>query len=256
MVSLHYARRMTDPPSVPLFIDSGGFASLFDNASARDVKGLGVLDVTQGDQVESLHPADVLEFQEAHADVAFTLDFPVPPSLTATDAARRIELTIANAVWALENRRRSDLLLYASVQGHCVESYQACAAEYAHLPFDGAAIGGLVPRLRDLGEVIEIVRAVRTTLPTLPIHVFGVGKPEIVDLLFRNGVQSVDSSSYVKLAADGRLWGRADYRLLDASPTERLQLALCNLAAAAQRTLPLSASHVLFGPHLRERLST
>src|SRR5262249_16270310 len=67
--------------------------------------------------------------------------------------------------------------------------------------------------------------------------------------------QSVDSSSYVKLAANGRLWGQPDVRLPDASPTERLHLALCNLAMATQRALPLSTSHLLFGSRLWEHPS-
>src|SRR5262249_61738381 len=91
---------------------------------------------------------------------------------------------------------------------------------------------------------------VRSTLRDKPLHVFGLGKPGIVEALFKRGVQSVDSSSYVKLAADGRLWGQPSVHLLDASPSERLHLALCNLAMAAQRSLPLSASHLLFGSRL------
>jgi len=35
MVSFHYARQMKERPSLPLFIDSGGFASLFENATVR-----------------------------------------------------------------------------------------------------------------------------------------------------------------------------------------------------------------------------
>jgi helicase len=67
--------------------------------------------------------------------------------------------------------------------------------------------------------------------------------------LFKAGADSVDSSSYVKLAADGRLWGDASIRLSDASPTERLHLALCNLATAVGRTLPLSAAPLAFETH-------
>src|SRR5512146_2285319 len=81
MVSLHYARQMKERPSLPMLIDSGGFASLFQNAEVKEVKGLGVLETTTADKVEALHPRDVLEFQEQQADVAFTLDFPVPPSM-------------------------------------------------------------------------------------------------------------------------------------------------------------------------------
>jgi helicase len=247
MVSFHYARQMKERPSLPLLIDSGGFASLFQNSKVNAVGGLGVLETSTDDTTETLHPRDVLEFQEKHADVAFTLDFPIPPSMDVAEARRRNKLTVANARWAIENRRRKDMLLYACVQGWDVESYRACASAYAELGFDGIAIGGLVPRVSDLEGVLVIVDAIRAAVPDKPLHVFGLGKPGIVEVLFQRGVQSVDSSSYVKLAADGKLWGQPSVHLTDASPTERLHLALCNLAMAAQRVLPLSASHLLFG---------
>jgi helicase len=139
------------------------------------------------------------------------------------------------------------MLLYACVQGWDVKSYVACAAEYSDLAFDGVAVGGLIPRVSDLKHVFKIVDAVRAVVPHKPLHVFGLGKPGIAEALFRRGVQSVDSSSYIKLAADGRLWGQPTLHLADASPTERLHLALCNLAMATQSALPLSAAHVVFG---------
>jgi tRNA-guanine family transglycosylase len=252
MVSLHYARQMKERPTMPMLIDSGGFASLFEGARVMAQRGLGVLETTYEDRVEVLHPNDVLEFQEQHADLAFTLDFPVPPSMSPDEGKRRVELTIANAKWALQNRRRKDMLLYACVQGWDVDSFRACAKAYAELPFDGLAIGGMVPRVSDSKSVLEIVDAVRSEVPDKPLHVFGLGKPGLVDVLFKHGVQSVDSSSYVKLAADGRLWGQPRVKLGDASPTERLQLALCNLAMATQRVMPLSTSHLLFGSRLWE----
>jgi hypothetical protein len=53
------------------------------------------------------------------------------------------------------------------------------------------------------------------------------------------GVDSVDSSSYVKLAADGRKWSDREFRLQDPSTPELLQLAIGNLATAATAFLPL-----------------
>jgi tRNA-guanine family transglycosylase len=250
MVSFHYAKQMKERPSLPLFLDSGGFASLFQNVTVREVAGLGVLETKTGEKVETLHPRDVLNVQETQADVAFTLDFPIPPAMPIREARRRLSLTMANARWAIENRRRKDMLLFACVQGWDVTSYSRCANAYSRYPFDGIAIGGLVPRLHDFDTVIRIIDAVRSIDPNKPLHVFGLGKPSIVAKLFRNGVQSVDSSSYVKLAADGRLWDRSQLHLPDASQTERLNLALCNLAMAAQCTLPLSTCHLLFGQNL------
>lgn len=247
MVSYHYAKQMTDRPSLPLLIDSGGFASLFQNARVVESGGLGLLEIPNGDTFDTLHARDVLEFQEQHADVAFTLDFPIPPSMDRTEGERRHRLTVANALWALQNRRRQDMMLYACVQGWDADSFGECAAAYAPHAFDGLAIGGLVPRVSDLKLVLAIVDAVRSAVPNKPLHVFGLGKPGIVEALFQHGVQSVDSSSYVKMAADGSLWGQPDVHITDASPFERLQLALCNLATATQRTVPLSSAHMMIG---------
>src|SRR5947209_7996459 len=127
MVSYHYARKMTQPPRLPLLVDSGGFASLFEGARVRSVRGVGVLEVARDDTTETIHPRDVLDLQEATADVAFTLDFPVPPGTGLAEARRRQELTVANAHWALANRRRRDLPLFACVQAWDVSSARECA---------------------------------------------------------------------------------------------------------------------------------
>lgn len=249
MASLHYARQMTETLRLPLLVDSGGFASLFENVRVERREDVGVLISTSEGQTDVTHPRDALEIQERLADVAFTLDFPIPPGTDAEEARRRMELTLANAAWALVNRRRPDLPLYACVQGWDVDSFRECARVYSGAGFDGIAVGGLVPRSHDTVLVTAIVEAVRGEVGDLPLHVFGLGKPETAELLFRAGVDSVDSSSYVQLAADGRLWSHPGFHIHDPSPTDRLHLALCNLAAATGRTLPLSASSLVFQTH-------
>ena len=249
MVSYYYARQMTEPLRLPLMIDSGGFASLFDSSRVVRQSGLGLLRVRRDKKSETIHPRDVLELQEEVADVAFPLDFPVPPGSDLKEARRRQRLTIANAHWALANRRRKDLPLFAPVQAWDAESARECAREYCGAGFDGIAVGGLVPRARDLCAVLAIIEAVRSEVGELPLHVFGLGKPEMIEALYRAGVDSVDSSSYVKLAADGRLWSKPDYRISEPTPSDRLHLALCNLATATGRTLPLSAARVVFATH-------
>ena len=118
MVSRHYAKDMTaeNRPRAPVFIDSGGFAALFKNATVKERNGLGVISIETDGEPELIDPASVLDFQEQAADVAFTLDFPIPPATDANEAKRRFELTIRNAHWALDNRRRRDLPLYACIQ--------------------------------------------------------------------------------------------------------------------------------------------
>lgn len=249
MVSYHYARQMSEPPPLPLLVDSGGFVALFKGSQVREEGGLGAIVVArEGGEEEIVRPQAVLELQERVADVAFSLDLPIAPGMAEGEARMRQRLTVANARWALANRRRRDLPLYAVVQAWDVESARACAREYAGAGFAGVAIGGLVPRARDIDLVLAIVAAVREEIGGLPLHVFGLGRPDLVERLFAAGVDSVDSSAYVQLAAEGRLWGQPR-RLADPSPAERLHLALCNLATATGRALPLSAARIAFETH-------
>jgi helicase len=241
MVSYHYARQMKQRPRLPLLIDSGGFATLFEGSRIAEEGSLGVLEIQTSEGVERLHPMDVLDFQERNADVAFTLDFPIPPKTDLAEAERRQRLTIANAIWAIRNRRRKDVRLFACVQSWDETSAARCAAQLGVHPFDGFAIGGLVPRARDFELVGSIIAAVRTEIADRWLHVFGLGKPITTARLFEMGVDSVDSSSFVKLAADGRSWKNPDETISDPSTTDLLRLALSNLAAATNCQLPLSA---------------
>jgi len=239
MVSHHYAQTMKNPPRVPLLIDSGGFAALFENSRVVERRGLGVLETDSTDgETSVLDPKSVLEFQEEHADVAFTLDFPIPPGLDVAEAKKRQYLTIANALWAIKNRRRKDLKLYACVQAWDPGSAHDCACQYAGTAFDGVGIGGLVPRVRRLDLIHDMVAAVREVVPDLPLHVFGLGKPEVVAQLFDWGVDSVDSSAYVRAAADGKAWDVSEVPV-NCATHDRLFLALRNVAFAANK-LPLA----------------
>lgn len=250
MVSYYYAKQMQEYRlRVPMLVDSGGFAALFEGSQILARKGLGVLAIGQ----EEITPQAVLSFQEEVADVAFTLDFPIPVALALSEAKRRQKLTIANAIWAIENRRRRDLAIYACVQAWDVKSAKACAKVYAKSGFDGIAIGGLVPRARDRDLVFAMVQAVREEIGDLPLHVLGLGNPEIVFQLYKIGVDSVDSSSYVKYAADGKLWGSQSPPIKNLTSTDRLQLALQNLALATRTTLPLSASEILMNRFMASR---
>ncbi len=241
LVSAHYARQMTQPLRVPMLVDSGGFASLMEGSRILADGKLGVLEVTRDGCTTRTHPSDLLELQEQVGDVAFTLDFPIPPGMAAAEARERQKRSVENALWALANRRRRDLPLFACVQAWDAASAARCARKYARAGFDGVALGGLVPRARDTDLVRAMVRAVREEIGELPLHIFGLGKPSLVDLVTEAGADSVDSSSYVKLAAEGKLWGNPDVELRDAAPLERLHLAILNLALFSRRPLPLSA---------------
>ena len=195
MVSYHYARQMKQRPKMPLFVDSGGFASLFEGSSIVEHVDCASIRTKDG---EEIHPMDVLDFQERNADLAATLDFIIPPGLDLAEAKRRNRLTIQNALWALEQKRNPDLFLYASLQCWNETSARESAREYLKAGFEGIAIGGLVPRIRDTDYVTRIVSAVREEAPDAAIHLFGVGKLELLKELWKMGVESSDSSSYAR----------------------------------------------------------
>lgn len=252
LVSHHYAAHLDDHPhehpGVPLFIDSGGFALLFDGSRVAKHNGAFTIITQSGDLIA---PEQVLERQMRHAEIGATLDFPIPPGCDSKrERNRRFKATLVNAEWALRNNRRSDLLIYASLQCWDADSAREAARTYAQMrqcdrTFAGIAIGGLVPRLRDPEYVRTVIEAVRAEWSG-PIHVFGVGSPSMIRNCLDWGADSTDSSSYVKYAANGRHLNPRIPATPEAqlTPLGRMQLALRNLAHLndpLNDQLPLSA---------------
>lgn len=252
LVSYHYAAHLDenpgDRPEIPLFIDSGGFALLFEGATMSKENELFGIKAHTGDCVT---PDKVLERQMRNAEIGATLDFPIPPGCDdRQERKKRFEATLTNAEWALKNNRRADLLLFASLQCWDAGSAREAARVYArsnhqNRSFAGIAIGGLVPRLKDPDYVRDVIEAVRDEWNG-PIHVFGVGNAELVRRCLEWGADSTDSSSYVKYAANGRSVNSRFPRVPDdqLTPLGRMHLALRNLAHLLDPSndfLPLSA---------------
>ncbi len=200
MVSYHYAKQMkpAERPKLPLFVDSGGFASLFEGSNFIDKGDYAVIETRDGDLIE---PQEVLAFQEQHADIGATLDFIVSPGLSESESMQRQDLTIKNALWALRHRKSTDLRLFASVQAWDARSAKRIMASLMDHPFNGFALGGMVPRTRDPQRIVEIVRTLREIEPNRPLHVFGIGSPKLISQLMDAGVDSTDSSSFLQNTA-------------------------------------------------------
>lgn len=201
MVSYHYAKQMTRRPPGVLFIDSGGFASLFEGSDYLERDDYALIRTREGDEIS---PPDVLAIQEKHADIGATVDFLIPPDCPREEAERRQSLTERNALWALAHRSNHDPRLFASIQPWDPDSATATPLTLAAEPFDGFALSGMVPRIRRPEAILAIVRAICAVDAERPLHVFGIGSVEMIRALFREGVSSVDSSSYVRAAADGK----------------------------------------------------
>lgn len=251
LVSHHYAKplreRPADRPAQPMFIDSGGFALLFEGSRWETRGETSVIITTSGDTIT---PQEVLQQQMDLAEIGATVDLPIPPGTEPAEAIRRRDATLANAAWALRNNQRPDLLLYASLQCWDAASAVESARAYAGMTcgerrFAGIAIGGLVPRVRDQTYLESVVKGVRAAWDG-PIHVFGLGGPEMIRKLVAWGADSTDSTSYVKSAADGRslVPGSAPVPEASLTPLGRMHLALRNLAYINDRLnahIPLAA---------------
>lgn len=201
MVSHFYAEKII-PQHLPVFIDSGGFASLF-----KESRMIDLADGTYGIQSRDgtlITPKSVLEFQERHADIAATLDFIISPENSVEDGRRLQNWTIANAKWALANRKQKKMKIFASLQAWDQESMHRILDALLHLPFDGFALGGMVPRIRKPKAIFELVTAFREMEPRRPLHLFGIGAPRLVKALSEYGISSVDSSNFVQQAASKR----------------------------------------------------
>lgn len=206
MISYYYAQHMKKRPNMPVFIDSGGFAGLFEGAEIVDRGEFACIRTRGG---EELNPLDVLHFQIQYADIGATLDCMIPPGLEEAACRRRQELTIRNALYAQQHNIAGHLALYASLQCWDEASARYCARIYADAGFDGIAIGGMVPRAGDPEYIKNTVRAVREEAPDCAIHVFGCGNIELIPEFIAAGADSFDSSSYVRGAVDTRKTARS-----------------------------------------------
>ncbi|PWU14401.1 MAG: hypothetical protein C5B50_17645 [Verrucomicrobia bacterium] len=204
MASHYYAQSMKKPerPNHPLFVDSGGFASLFEGSSVEEHGDMACICTKYG---KPLHPAEVLTFQQEYADIGATLDFLIPPGTDEQEAKHKQGLTIKNALWAAGHHVvESSMRLFASLQAWNAESAKQITEKLAALNFDGFALGGMVPRVRTPKVIFEIIGAIREIETDRPLHVFGIGNPKLIRALFEQGVDSVDSSSFLQNAVNKR----------------------------------------------------
>jgi tRNA-guanine family transglycosylase len=200
MVSHYYAQKMRECPAPVTFIDSGGFASLFATASAEEIEGR--FCIRTGED-SFLDPKEVLAFQQEKADIGATLDFIIPPDSPEEEARIRQDRTLQNALWAIRHLD-GDLRLYASIQAWDSDSAAQLTEALAEHSFAGFALGGMVPRISKPKSIFEIVSGIRKIDPHRPLHVFGIGSPRLIKALFDNGVDSADSSSFVRSAVSAR----------------------------------------------------
>ncbi|WP_336361604.1 tRNA-guanine transglycosylase [Haladaptatus sp. ZSTT2] len=173
---------MNVPEETIVFADSGGF----DFHSEK-------LDTT---------PTETLETQQQiGADILGTVDLPLNREYRTEKKQRRIQRSIEYALTASDSHD-GDELLFASVHGYDPETIRNTIRYLdRNGSFDGFAIGSLVPIRTDYKKTTKLILAARQATEK-HLHVYGLGGIVYQPLLLYLGVDSFDSSSFIRSAGN------------------------------------------------------
>ncbi|NHN64367.1 tRNA-guanine transglycosylase [Haloarcula sp. JP-Z28] len=147
-------------------------------------------------------PAKTLETQrELGADIFGTVDTPLSRENRQAKNQRRINRSIDLALEASDTHDGDETLL-ASVHGYDPKTVQNSVR---HLEkegeFDGYAVGSLVPIRTNYKKVTKIILAARRAT-NKHLHVYGLGGVTYQPLLLYLGVDSFDSSAFIRSAGN------------------------------------------------------
>ncbi|MBN2723384.1 MAG: hypothetical protein JXR95_04870 [Deltaproteobacteria bacterium] len=222
-------------PDVDIWVDSGSFGLIRYGGGIftcdDDTTGI---KLNFNSEVMEITPMMLLDLQEKIASTAFTMDIPALSGITTPEDA--LEKSVLNACWALENRRKRNMRLYASI-GVCenFQIWKKYVQRLAEEDFDGIAVGGLVPLIKKPGFVKKVISELLSVWGMdRPVHVFGLSKiPE--DISEKCTITS-DSSTWIRYAASGK---DTEGHLIIADPSsiEIFHCALNNLAAIGGKGL-------------------
>jgi tRNA-guanine family transglycosylase len=147
-------------------------------------------------------PEQTLETQQwIQADIVGTVDLPLSRENRAAENQHRIQESIEHAL-AASDLHDGDARLFASLHGYDPETIRN---SIYHLEkngtFDGYALGSLVPVRTDYKKVTKLILSARTATDK-HLHVYGLGGLVYIPLLLYLGVDSFDSSSFVRSAGN------------------------------------------------------
>ena len=195
----------------PILTDSGGY-QVFSLGALRKITEEGVQFQSHLDgSSHLLTPEKVVEIQQdLGSDIAMVLDECIPHPADRDYARASTLRTIRWAERSLKARTKTDMALFAIVQGGMYEDLRLeCARELTGLPFDGFAAGGL-----GVGEGEAALRAIGEftagLLPEkLPRYLMGVGRPEDIIAAVRAGYDLFDCVLPTRNARNGSLFTSA-----------------------------------------------
>jgi len=220
----------------PILTDSGGF-QVFSLAEKRKMteEGVEFKNPRNGDRI-FLSPEKVIELQEGFgSDIMMVLDECPPATATEFEVKKAVELSSRWAERAQTARTRSDLALFAIIQGGSYPKLrQQSLLELLDIekrlrPWDGIAIGGMSVG-EEKSKFIQTLYDLRGELPLdRPRYLMGVGTPRDLVFAVACGVDMFDcvlpsrnGRHGIVMTREGRLnlfneKFRADGRPLDSS---------------------------------------
>lgn len=227
-----------------IFLDSGGFKLLWNKNVDLSVYGLSV----KSDKGYET----ILELQrDLGGDIVATLDYPLPPGLTESEAKEWMDKSIKNAVGTaryLQKNPDYQPFLYVAAHGQdraimgdymkqVFKTFQE--KDLNNFPF-GLAVGSLVPLrgAHKYSAIIEILRGLQENIPEsrrnqIPIHVFGV-TGNMIPILAYLGIDSFDSSTYVQ---EARSLNYIDPKTGRTYPVLEMEELTCNCPVCQQVNL-------------------
>lgn len=170
------------PAETIVFADSGGF------------------DFESGD-VDTTAEQTLATQRAISADIYGTVDVPLSPENRAAENQDRVERSTQYALEASDHHD-SDALLFASVHGYTPETV-ANTLQYLenHGEFDGYALGSMVPIRTDYEKVTRLILSARRATDK-HLHVYGLGGIVYQPLLLYLGVDSFDSTAFIRSAGN------------------------------------------------------
>jgi len=189
-----------DPERFPILGDCGAFAYIEEPEPPLDVDEL----IEFYEQAQFTHGIS-LDHVVRDYDLAFDDETPLQPSDPGVDsehaakrkeALYRQELSLANASEFLSKSRGGNFVPIGAAHGWSPRSYRRSVRELVAMGYDYIALGGLARKRTEI--VREVLLAVRgESLGRAKLHLLGVVRPELFDLMKDCGVASFDSSSPV-----------------------------------------------------------
>ena len=170
------------PKSMVIFADSGGF------------------DFTE--ESPDITPEEVLEAQRAiDADIFGTVDLPLSRRNHPEKNQQRVEESTRLALLA-SDLHDGDQLLFASVHGYDPKTVRN-TLRYLEKngDFDGYALGSMVPIRTKYEKVTKLILSARQTTDK-HLHVYGLGGLVYQPLLLYLGVDSFDSTAFIRSAGN------------------------------------------------------